>query len=39
LKYNNIMTQEKTLFIIEGYRIWAYSEAEAYGHLEIIKNI
>jgi hypothetical protein len=33
------MTQEKTLFIIEGYRIWAYSEAEAYEHLQIIKNI
>jgi hypothetical protein len=33
------MTQEKTLFIIEGYRIWAYSEAEAHRHLEIIKNI
>ena len=29
----------KILFIIEGYRIWAYSEAEAYEHLQIIKNI
>ena len=29
----------KTLFIIEGYRIWAYSEAEANEHLQIIKNI
>jgi len=30
---------KKELFIIEGYRIWAYSEEEAYQHLQIIKNI
>ena len=29
----------KTLFTIEGYRIWAYSEAEAMEHLQIIKNL
>jgi hypothetical protein len=29
----------KFLFIIEGYRIWAYSEQEAYEHLQRIKSI
>jgi hypothetical protein len=33
------MKQEKTLFLIEGYSIWAYSEAEAYEYLPIIKNL
>ena len=31
------MKQEKHLYIIDGYRIWAYSLAEA--HLEIIKKV
>ena len=31
--------KEKKLYIIEGYRIWAYSEEEAKEHLEIIKRI
>jgi hypothetical protein len=30
---------KKELFILEGYRIWAYSKEEAYKHLEIIKRI
>ena len=28
----------KELYVIEGYRIWAYSEAEAHEHLQIIKR-
>ena len=28
----------KKLYIIEGYRIWAYSEEEAKQHLEMIKK-
>lgn len=34
-----IMEKEKQLFIIEGYRIWAYSKEEAQEHLKIIKRI
>ncbi len=30
---------KKKLFVIEGYRIWAYSKEEALKHLEIIKRI
>jgi len=30
---------EKQLYIIEGYRIWAYSEEEAKEQLIIIKRI
>ena len=33
------MKKEKELFIVEGYRIWAYSLEEAKQHLEIIKRI
>lgn len=31
-------TKEKKLFIIDGYRIWAYSLEEAQQHYERIKN-
>lgn len=30
--------KEQKLYIIEGYRIWAYSEAEAREHLVRIKR-
>jgi hypothetical protein len=30
---------EKTLFTIEGYRIWAYTYNDALKQLEIIKRI
>jgi len=33
------MKKEKQLFIIEGYRIWAYSKEEAQEHLKIIKRM
>jgi hypothetical protein len=36
---SNEIEQEKQLFILEGYRIWAYSKEEALQHLEIIKRI
>jgi len=29
----------RQLFIIEGYRIWAYSKEEAQEHLKIIKRM
>ena len=32
------MEQEKQLFVIDGYRIWAYSYEEAQQHYERIKN-
>jgi len=31
--------KDKKLFILEGYRIWAYTLEEAQEHLEIIKRI
>ena len=33
------MKKEKKLYTLEGYRIWAYSEEEAFKQLEIIKRI
>ena len=30
---------KKKLFILEGYKIWAYSEEEAREHLAIIKRL
>ncbi len=30
---------EKTLFIIDGYRIWAFSQEEAEEQCEIIKRL
>ncbi len=33
------MKKEKHLYIIDGYRIWAYSLEEAEQHLEIIKKL
>ena len=30
---------EKKLYIIDGYRIWAYTYEDALEHLEIIKRI
>ena len=31
--------EEKQLYIIDGYRIWAHSLEEAKKHLEIIKRL
>lgn len=32
------MEKEKQLFIIDGYRIWAYTIEEAQQHYQMIKN-
>ena len=29
---------EKQLFVIDGYKIWAYTIEEAHQHYEMIKN-
>jgi len=31
--------EEKKLYILEGYRIWAYTKEDALKHLEIIKRM
>lgn len=31
--------KEKQLFVIDGYRIWAYTYEEALKHYEIIKRL
>ena len=31
--------KKEKLYVIEGYKIWAYSKEEAYKHLERIKRI
>lgn len=31
--------EEKQLFVIDGYRIWAHTYEEALEHYEIIKHL
>lgn len=33
------MAVDKQLFVIDGYRIWAYTYEDALEHYEIIKRI